>query len=218
MPSDAPGVHVGQPYNKKDSNTYRVVHFRKEEADKLKEKNVDIKPGRYLVDEQGKPHYRTDIPIAQESKKMDDGTTVSGFQAPQPQLFASIIEGILGGTLEWGLFGIGALIAISMELAGVRACRSRSACTCRSACRSPIFPGRHCCVGASDKLRGVSASDAETETSPGVLLSSGYIAGGTVCGLIIAFFTFLPLRFNRIVDLSHARQSHAFSDGPEENR
>ena len=73
------------------------------------------------VDDQGKPVYRTDIPIAQESKKDDFGSTVRGFQAHQPQLFASIIEGILGGTLEWGLFGIGALIAISMELAGVRA-------------------------------------------------------------------------------------------------
>ena len=35
--------------------------------------------------------------------------------------------------------------------------------------------------------RGVSASEAETETSPGVLLSSGYIAGGTLCGLLYGF-------------------------------
>ena len=34
----------------------------------------------------------------------------------------------------------------------------------------------------------MSASEAETETSPGVLLASGYIAGGTLCGLIVAFF------------------------------
>src|SRR5207253_710832 len=31
---------------------------------------------------------------------------------------------------------------------------------------------------------------AESETSPGVLLSSGYIAGGTLCGLILAFCAF----------------------------
>ena len=87
-----------------------------------------MRAGRGLVSagdslRRGRPHFRTDIPIDQKSKKMDDGTSVKGFSAPQPQLFASIIEGILGGTLEWGLFGIGALIAIAMELAGVRALR-----------------------------------------------------------------------------------------------
>ena len=37
------------------------------------------------------------------------------------------------------------------------------------------------------RVRGVSASEAETETSPGVLFSSGYIAGGTLCGLFLGF-------------------------------
>jgi hypothetical protein len=54
----------------------------------------------------------------------------------------------------------------------------------------------------SDRARGRSASEAETETSSGVLLSSGYIAGGTLCGLIIAFFRFLPDSFREGLDLS----------------
>jgi putative OPT family oligopeptide transporter len=199
IPKDAPQVQVGQPYTKKDSGTYFVVHLRKEDITKLK---LDTKPGRYLVDAQGKPHYWTDTPIAQESKKMDDGSTVRGFQAPQPDLFRSIIEGILGGTLEWGLFGIGALIAISMELAGVRVLPFAVGMYLPLSLSIPIFIGGMLRFGA-DKLRGGSGSEAENETSPGVLLSSGYIAGGTVCGLIIAFFTFLPYGFNRIVDASH---------------
>ena len=35
-----------------------------------------------------------------------------------------------------------------------------------------------------------------------MLLASGYIAGGTLVGLIIAFFTFLPKSFNEALDLS----------------
>jgi putative OPT family oligopeptide transporter len=202
VPADAPRVQVGQPYEKKDSATYHVVHVRKEESEKLKENKIELKPGRYLVDDQGKPHYRTDIPIAQESKKMDDGTSVRGFQAPQPQLFASIIEGILGGTLEWGLFGIGALIAIALELSGVRALPFAVGMYLPISLSIPIFFGGLLRWGA-DKVRGISGSDAETETSPGVLLSSGYIAGGTVCGLIIAFFTFLPYPVTRVIDVSH---------------
>lgn len=199
IPPDAPQVHVGQPYDKKDSNTYSVVHVRKTD---LKDLPEGFKPGRYLVDGQGQPRYRTDIPIAQESKKMDDGTTIKGFSAPQPQLFASIIEGILGGTLEWGLFGIGALIAISLELASVRALPFAVGMYLPFALSIPIFLGGMIRWGA-DRVRGVSGSEAETETSPGVLLSSGYIAGGTVCGLIIAFFTFLPYSVVRVMDVSH---------------
>src|SRR5207249_3761510 len=52
--------------------------------------------------------------------------------------------------------------------------------------------------------------------SPGVLLSSGYIAGGTVCGLIIAFFAFLPYGFTRVVDVSHVLGgAHAFQTDTE---
>ena len=208
IPADAPQVHVGQPYAKKDTDTYYVVHLRKAE---LKELKLDMKPGRYLVDDQGKPHYWTDTPIAQESKKMDDGSTVRGFQAPQPQLFSSIIEGILGGTLEWGLFGIGALIAISMELAGVRSLPFAVGMYLPLSLSIPIFLGGMLRWGA-DKLRGVGGSEAENETSPGVLLASGYIAGGTVCGLIIAFSSVPSLYgVSRVVDVSRLLgETHAF--------
>jgi len=51
---------------------------------------------------------------------------------------------------------------------------------------TPIFVGG-LLRWLTDRVRGVSASDAETETSPGVLLASGYIAGGTLCGLLFGF-------------------------------
>jgi putative OPT family oligopeptide transporter len=112
---DNPTERVGKPYAGSDSNVYRVVHVRRGEFE-------DVRPGRYLVDEQGNVKYRTDIAIAQESQKMDNGEDAPrGFTAPQPHLFSSIIQGILGGTLEWTLFGVGALIAIAMELARVSA-------------------------------------------------------------------------------------------------
>jgi hypothetical protein len=60
----------------------------------------------------------------------------------------------------------------------------------------------------TNRLRGVSASEAETETSPGVLLASGYIAGGTLVGLILAFFVFLGDDFNKAINLG----LHFFSD------
>ncbi len=69
------------------------------------------------------------------------GDAPKGFAAPQPELFSSIIEGILGGTLEWGLFGIGALIAIAMELAGVCALPFAVGMYLPISVSTPIFAG-----------------------------------------------------------------------------
>ncbi len=88
-----------------------------------------------------------------------------------------------------------------MELAGVAALPFAVGMYLPLSASSPIFVGGML-RWLSDRLRGKSASESETETSPGVLLSSGYIAGGTLCGLIIAFFVFLPDRFNKALDLS----------------
>jgi uncharacterized oligopeptide transporter (OPT) family protein len=108
------------------------------------------------------------------------------FKAPQPQLFAIIIEGILGGKLEWGLVITGALVAVALELMGVSALPVAVGMYLGLGTATPIFFGG-LLRWLTDRLRGVSASEAETETSPGVLLASGYIAGGTLCGLLYGF-------------------------------
>jgi len=196
VPPDAPTQQVGKPYDGKDTQTYRVAHVREGEYE-------GVRPGRYLVDEQGNVKYRTDMAIRQESTKMDTGEEATkGFTAPQPHLFASIIQGILGGTQDWTLFIVGALIAVAMELAGVSALPFAVGMYIPLSATTPIFVGG-LLRWLTDKWRGGTKSDVETETSPGVLLASGYIAGGTLCGLIIAFFTFVPA-LQRGVDFSPA--------------
>lgn len=198
VPADAPREQVGRPYDEKDQHEYAVVHVTSEDHQRY----PDVKPGRYLVDDQGWIKYKTDIPIAQESKLMDNGKEApTRFSAPQPQLFRLIIEGVLGGNLEWGLVVTGALIALTVELAGVSALPFAVGMYIPLGSTMPIFVGG-LLRWLSDRWRGKSASEAETETSPGVLLSSGYIAGGTLIGLVIAFFAFLPKGFNEALDLS----------------
>ena len=144
-----------------------------------------------------------------KSKKMDNGEDApKEFTAPQPRLFANIIEGILGGTLEWALVITGVLIAIALELCGVSALPVAVGMYLSLGSTTPIFIGGMMRLVA-DRLRGKPKSEAETETSPGVLLASGYIAGGTLCGLIIAFFAFLPDSFNEALNLG----SRFFSGG-----
>jgi putative OPT family oligopeptide transporter len=196
VPDNAPLERAGKPHED-DTTEYRVVHVVEED-----ESNPQIKkPGRYLVGADGSAKYRTDVPIKREAEDMDNGKKApKAFSAPQPQLFTLIIEGIMGGKLEWGLVILGALIAVTMELARVSALPFAVGMYIPLGSTTPIFIGGLLRWGA-DRVRGVSASESETETSPGVLLSSGYIAGGTLCGLIIAFFAFLPESFNNALNL-----------------
>jgi hypothetical protein len=77
-----------------------------------------------------------------------------------------------------------------MELLGIAALPVAVGMYLGLSTATPIFAGGML-RWLTDRWRGVSASEAETETSPGVLLSSGYIAGGTLCGLLIGFLIML---------------------------
>jgi uncharacterized oligopeptide transporter (OPT) family protein len=188
IPADAERTEVGQPYKGKDPTVYRAVYVRQPRI-------KDMDPGWYLVDDEGRVAYWIDVPIARKYKVMDkvDDTEVEAaekFKAPQPQLFQTITEGILGGKLHWGLVITGALIAVAMELMGVSALPVAVGMYLGLGTALPIFVGG-LVRWLTDRWRGVSPSEAEAETSPGVLLSSGYIAGGTLCGLLLGF-VFMP--------------------------
>jgi uncharacterized oligopeptide transporter (OPT) family protein len=189
IPANAPVQKVGQPYTGTDNTEYRAVYIRNPQI-------KDLDRGWYLVAPDGRITYWIDVPIARKYQKMDTvgGVTAEApekFKAPQPQLFQIITEGILGGELHWGLVITGALIAVAMELMGVSALPVAVGMYLGLGTATPIFVGG-LVRWATDKWRGVSASEAETETTPGVLLSSGYIAGGTLCGLLLGFAAIYP--------------------------
>jgi putative OPT family oligopeptide transporter len=199
--ADAPRERLGKPYQD-DPTFYSVVFVRQGEYPADPARGLpEVKPGRYNVDEDGKPVAQADLPINRQRSELDTGGEApKEFRAPQPRLFASIIEGILGGTLEWSLVLIGALIAIALEMAGVSALPVAVGMYLSFGSTLPIFIGGMLRL-AADRLRGGTLTEAEAETSPGVLLASGYIAGGTLCGLIVAFFAFLPDAFNDAINL-----------------
>jgi putative OPT family oligopeptide transporter len=190
IPPDPPEQQVGKPYKGKDGNLYRAVYVRQPRI-------PNMERGWYLVDKDGYVQYWIDVPISRRFKEMDkvddvQQPAIEKFQAPQPQLFQTITEGILGGELNWGLIVIGALIAVAMELMGISSLPVAVGMYLGLGVATPVFAGG-LLRWLADRKRGVSASEAETETSRGVLLSSGYIAGGTLCSLALGFvFMQLP--------------------------
>jgi putative OPT family oligopeptide transporter len=183
----------GSEYKDKDPNSYRVLHVAEGEI-------PGVAQGKYLVDETGRLRYLVDPAINGRVKVRDDGTPVPNkFEAPKTRLMALIIDGILNQKLPWGLVLMGVLIAVTMELAGVPSLPFAVGVYLPIQTSVPIFIG-----GALrwvvDRLSRRPA--AESDASPGTLLSTGYIAGGTIAGVVVAFLSFAPTTFNDALDLS----------------
>ena len=173
---------AGGEYAEKDKALYHVLHVSQGEIE-------GVQQGKYLVDDTGTIQYLVDPAINGRLKKRDTGEAVERYSAPKTRLMAIIIDGILNQKLPWGLVLIGVLIAVVLELAGVPSLPFAVGVYLPIQASVPIFIG-----GAlrwlADRLRRTSA--AEAEMSPGVLLSSGYIAGGSIAGVVVAFFEFIP--------------------------
>ena len=91
--------------------------------------------------------------------------------------------------LPWGLFLIGAVLAIVMQLCGVSALAYAVGVYLPLSTTLPIFVGGMVRKFV-DKARKLS--DEEADMSPGTLMSTGLIAGGSIAGILAAFLIFLP--------------------------
>jgi hypothetical protein len=120
------------------------------------------------------------------------------YDAPKARLMSLIIDGILSSRLPWGLVLLGVSIAIVLELCGVPSLPFAVGVYLPMSASAPIFLGG-LVRWFVDKLSKKSAS--ESEMSPGVLLSSGYIAGGAIGGIVIAMFALGPDWLNRTLQI-----------------
>lgn len=156
--------------------------------------------GKYLIDANGKPAYFVDPGINGIIKKDEDGRELTRYDAPKATLMSYIIKGVLGQNLPWGLVILGAMIAVVLELAGVPSLAFAVGIYLPISTSSPIFLGgivRYLVdIYLKRKLAHQNLTDdqivAETDKSNGVLMASGYIAGGAIAGILIALFAVVP--------------------------
>jgi putative OPT family oligopeptide transporter len=149
---------------------------------------------KYLVDAAGNAVWLVDPGINGIYDKRPDGTTAKKFTAPKATLIAYIIKGILGHKLPWSLVLLGVMIALVLEMSGVPSLAFAVGLYLPLSSSSPIWAGGiiRWLVDAHTRRKhaGKNLSEdqlvAETDKSPGVLLASGYIAGGALAGIVIA--------------------------------
>ena len=186
------------PQAKDDGGTYHVWQKTDETGGPA---------GRYLVNDAGVPVYLVDPGINGTHRTRPDGTTVNKFDAPKATLMSYIIKGILNRQLPWGLVLLGVMIAIVLEMSGIPSLAFAVGVYLPLSSSSPIFIGglvrwlvdRH----LAKKFAGQNLTEeeltAEGDKSPGVLMASGYIAGGAIAGILIAFMAGVLTDFNERV-------------------
>ncbi len=184
--------------------------FAKREGFEPRPELGKVRPGRYLADPStGKVRWLVDPGIMGRLQETDEGVKIKrDFDAPKTQVMGIIITGVLERKLNWALVLIGALIAVLLELCGISSLAFAVGVYVPIQFSTPIFIGGliRWAVDAwsarSHAATMAAATDAESraraeidairksETSPGVLLASGYIAGGSLAGMLLAFTNF----------------------------
>ncbi len=154
-----------------------------------------VKPGKYLVDDKGQIRYLVDPGINGKRSQRDNGTEVPRFKAPKATLMALITDGILRGKLPWSLVLLGVSISVVLELCGVPSLAFAVGVYLPLSSSTPIFVGGLVRYFADKPWQRRTEeekkrAELESETSPGSLLSTGYIAGGAIAGVLIAFLSF----------------------------
>jgi hypothetical protein len=184
--------------------------------------------GRYLVNDQGVPVYLADPGINGIHRTRPDGSAVTKYDAPKATLMSYIIKGILNRQLPWGLVLLGVMIAIVLEMSGIPSLAFAVGVYLPLSSSSPIFLGgmirwvvdKYLRRKLKDKKLSEDELVAETDKSPGVLMASGYIAGGALAAIVIAILQGVPrpalANFNKSV-ADWATANNPFFAGPSSN-
>jgi uncharacterized oligopeptide transporter (OPT) family protein len=197
------------PQARNDQNTYRVWQ------------RLDPSGGaaqRYLVTDDGTVKYLVDPGINGTHKTRPDGSNVAKFDAPKATLMSYIIKGILSHKLPWALVLLGVMIAIVLEMSGIPSLAFAVGVYLPLASSSPIWIGglvrwlvdRYLKVKFRHRNLSEVELTAEGDKSPGVLLASGYIAGGALAGIVIAFMAGVP----SLVDISKRVEDWSTANNP----
>ena len=170
-----------------DGTEYRVWHNQSPDAGPT---------GKYLVDTSGTPVLLVDPGINGVHRHTPDGLReVTKFDAPKATLMSYIIKGILNRQLPWALVLLGVMIAVVLEMSGIPSLAFAVGVYLPLSASTPILAGglvrgladRRLRRKYADRPRTEEELSAEGDRSPGVLLASGYIAGGAIAGILIAF-------------------------------
>ena len=127
--------------------------------------------------------------------------------APQATLMKTVIDGVLAGSLPWGLVGTGAAFSLSAMLAGLPGLAFAVGIYLPLGSLTPIYVG-----GLVRRIVEARRREGPQEGDPGVLAASGMIAGEGLAGVAIAMLVAAQTRWpgsgwSRLLESGHFADS-----------
>lgn len=210
-------TYEGKEYLIYDTRREVFLKAKDDRQELIKAPEGTAPEGRFLVDpETGRVVFIKDPTIGGVIEE-HNGVKTTRFPAPKTKIMQIIIDGVLTLKLNWSLVLIGAMIAVTLELCGVSSLAFAVGLYVPIQYSVPIFVGgilrwgidtyqtsqsaaNIAAAGDDPEARARAEIEAirKSETSPGVLLASGYIAGGSLAGVVVAFLEFVPAIKNAV--------------------
>jgi putative OPT family oligopeptide transporter len=174
------GVQVEEPHF--HQSQIRVINS---------DKTVDTRPGNQYVllnalnsAELADGKYLYNPQTQQIEVQWIQGIGSEKAAAPQARLMATVVNGILGRKLPWGLVLLGVFLVIAVELLGVRSLSFAVGAYLSIATTLAIFAGGVVRWMIDRAVEKAGETEGESEISPGSLYASGLIAAGGIVGLM----------------------------------
>lgn len=146
----------------------------------------NVPPGKYLMDPATREiRYVVDPGIGGRIREFE-GRTLTRLDSPKATLMALITDGILTQRLPWALVLIGMFLTIAIELMGLQSLPIAVGVYLPISTSASMFAGGVIRWLVERRAAARQLSPAEIESGPGVLFSSGLIAGGAIAGIVVA--------------------------------
>jgi putative OPT family oligopeptide transporter len=123
--------------------------------------------------------------------------------APQATLMKTVLDGVLDGNLRWDLVGIGAAFSVLIMLFRIPPLPFAVGIYLPLHTMTPVFIGgviRHLVDSRSRK----AGEDADIMGDEGILMSSGFIAGEGLLGVLIAIIAVIISRTPRYLEIPYS--------------
>lgn len=177
-----PGVEVrdieAAPMQGPGGRAYRVGH--------LYEQTGNAPAGKYLIDDAGAIAFLVDPGIGGRETRGADGREVEKLDSPKSQIMSLVVDGILTQKLPWGLIMIGVFLAVALEILGLPSLPIAVGAYLPISTSATMFMGGIVRWLVDRKLSPEEREGPEADSGPGVLFSSGLIAGGAIMGVFLA--------------------------------
>jgi putative OPT family oligopeptide transporter len=179
-----------------DTGTYRIGHLYEQTGTAL--------AGRYLVDQAGAIRYQIDPGIGGRENTDYTGRRVEKLDSPKSQIMSLVVDGILTQKLPWGLIMIGTFLAIVLEILGLPSLPVAVGVYLPISTSATMFMGGIVRWLVERRMAPEEREGPSADSGPGVLFSSGLIAGGAIMGVLLAALAASPKHYEQKIDASAA--------------